>query len=189
MPAVLLLMLPALAAPFSCCRLPPLDLQTTTGKAAADITMEEANDIVEQLLKKVLESQPTSSRGRKRKPSKPYWLCCDNATVHNNVMEVLNKPEYSQYFQLWPQPSNSPECNKAVEHTHSQVQHAVHKWYGQLRSAEPQRRVTVQEGIAKARDTFFSISRESIKADILSLPATWKAIIAAEGDHIPHKLS
>jgi hypothetical protein len=157
-----------------------LNLQTTTNKEAKDITMQEVNDIVKELL--AVLSDKKAELGMKR--TDKFWICLDKATVHNEVVQVVGTKA-----KLWPQPPHSPDCNKPIEHVHAQVDAGVHAWLLDTRQHHPSHTITVEESKAKVEEVFYSMPTSSIKADVESLPSTWEAIIANHGGFVASKLS
>ena len=142
--------------------------------------MQEANDIVKELL--AVLSEKKAELGMKR--NEKFWICLDKATVHNEVVQVVGTKA-----NLWPQPPHSPDFNKPIEHVHAQVDAAVHAWLLESRQSQPSHKVTVEQSKAKVEEAFYNIPTSSIKADVESLPSTWEAIIANHGGFVANKLS
>jgi hypothetical protein len=155
-------------------------LQRTDGEAALDITMQEANDIVKQLLQEL--SRRNLELGMKR--TDKFWICYDKATVHNQVQQILGTQA-----KVWPQPAKSPECNKPIEHVHGWIDADMHKWLRRVRRQEAGHRITPEECKAQCTELFKKIPASTIAADVDTLPDTWQAIIDAGGGHIAADLS
>lgn len=128
------------------------------------ITMQEANDIVRQLLAAL--SAAKAQHGFKR--TDKFYICYDHATVHNQVAAVLGNRAL-----IWPQPSHSPDCNKPIEHVHAQVDDKMKRWLKQRRAEVPRRKIVVQEAMDECTRVFKNIPQASITRDVASLPKTW----------------
>lgn len=128
------------------------------------ITMQEANDIVRQLLAAL--SAAKAQHGFKR--TDKFYICYDHATVHNQAAAVLGNRAL-----IWPQPSHSPDCNKPIEHVHAQVDDKMKRWLKQRRAEVPRRKIVVQEAMDECTRVFKNIPQASITRDVASLPKTW----------------
>lgn len=144
------------------------------------ITMQEANDIVRQLLAAL--SAAKAQHGFKR--TDKFYICYDHATVHNQVAAVLGNRAL-----IWPQPSHSPDCNKPIEHVHAQVDDKMKRWLKQRRAEVPRRKIIVQEAMDECTRVFKNIPQASITRDVASLPKTWQAIVDNHGGFVPNDLS
>ena len=144
------------------------------------ITMQEANDIVRQLLAAL--SAAKAQHGFKR--TDKFYICYDHATVHNQVAAVLGNRAL-----IWPQPSHSPDCNKPIEHVHGQLDAKMKSWLVELRQQQPNAHPTPQQCKDQLRAFFNSITPASINADVATLPATWQAIVNNDGGYVAGKLS
>jgi hypothetical protein len=142
--------------------------------------MQEANHIVKKLLEAL--SAAKAQHGFKR--TDKFYICYDNATVHNQLAGVLGSRAL-----VWPQPSHSPDCNKPIEHAHAQVDAGMKQWLKQRRAQMPRGRIPVEEAKAECTRVFHSISQASIASDVASLPETWQAIVDHHGGFVPDALS
>jgi hypothetical protein len=75
-----------------------LTLQTTTGKAASDITIQEFNELLADL-KAVLESRRLASGLRR---GEQFIICIDHATAHNQAADF--GPRLAALAPSTPQP-------------------------------------------------------------------------------------
>lgn len=142
--------------------------------------MEEANHIVKQLLSEMSQAKIRAGIPRTEK----FYICYDHASVHSEIAQVLGHRAL-----IWPQPSHSPECNKPIEHIHSQVDENEKGWLKRKRAEQPRGAIAVEVAKAECTRFFKGISLESIQRDVHSLPATWDAIIASRGGFIPSAVS
>jgi hypothetical protein len=105
-----------------------------------------------------------------------FIIVLDNGPVHTNAEAICGQDTI-----VCPHPSRSPDCNKIVEHTHSFVDATMKAWLVQWRRQYGPVNPTVQQCKERCEQIFKSITAASIHKDVLSLPATWRAVVAAEG--------
>jgi hypothetical protein len=142
--------------------------------------MLEFNHIFRELVQ-VLKNRKIDA-GLKR--SEGFILCIDGASVHNEAHNLLPRG-----WQLLPHPAHSPECNKPIEHVHSQMDEKMHSWLLQWRESHPNTNPTPQQCKDQCVAFFTALPADKIEADINTLPDTWEAIVAARGDYIAPRLS
>lgn len=118
------------------------------------------------------------------KRTENFIICIDQATVHNEAHTLLPRG-----WQLLPHPAHSPECNKPIEHVHSQMDTKMHDWLLEWRQSSGNRHPTPQQCRDQCIAFFTALPASRIEADIKTLPDTWEAIVAAGGDYIAPGLS
>ena len=162
-----------------------MHLQTKGGpghpsKPASDITTAEFNDIFRELVQvlqnRKIEAGLTRTQG--------FIICLDHATVHSDAESLLPPG-----WKLLPHPPHSPECNKPIEHVHSQMDEKMHSWLLEWRELHPGTNPTPQECKQQCEAFLTALPASRIAADINTLPDTWEAITAAGGGYIAPSLS
>ena len=107
-----------------------------------------------------------------------WYLSFDATSVHGDVAKVAGDRAL-----IWPMPPHSPDCNKPIEHIHAQMDQWAHKLVRELQARVPPGRLTSPEAQEQAATHFYSLSADAITDDIMSLVATWNAIIAHDGGY------
>jgi len=149
-------------------------------KDASDITTAEFNNIFSELVQELQDRKIEA--GLKR--NEHFIFCLDHATVHKEA-DTLLPPGW----QLLPHPAHSPECNKPIEHVHGHMDVLMHKWLLEWREQVGRTNPTPQQCKQQCMDFFTALPADKIAADINTLPATWRAMVAARGDYIAPSLS
>lgn len=110
-----------------------------------------------------------------------WYLSCDSASEHDAAdLAGLN---------IWPKKYRfelaylSPDQHKVVEHVHNYIGDSFHSWYRR----NMQRKPTVEQCKSKIKELFFNYPVSAVQADVLSLPATYQAIIDAAGMYPPKR--
>ena len=156
-----------------------LCLQTKrTGEDAKSVTEREFNDMLKELVKLLEEKKKDAGLQAQDK----FYLCYDNASVHESARKVLGTK-----WLRWEHPAKSPECNKPVEHIHAVLDAHMHKWVREQLRQNPTHRLSPEECLAENSKVFHALPVNSIYKDVMSLPDTWNAIVAAKGGHIASK--
>lgn len=116
-------------------------------------------------------------------PHEDWSVVYDNASIHKNFPAII--AGHAVWHPIAP---HSPDCNKPIEHVWGQMEAAKGAWVQQQQEQEPSVRVTAAAFRQAVQEMFFSISRESIAADVATLPATYDAVVAAGGGYPPAAL-
>lgn len=150
------------------------------GKKAKGITIQEFNEIMEELLQKLEERRQEAGLAR----TDCWFICFDQATAHTGADAVL-----ADRALLWLQAPHSPDTNKPIEHVHAQLDSHMHKWLRTQRTQHAGTRITVAACMQELQRAFAALSTSSIAADVHTLPETWKAIVDNEGGYVAGRFS
>ena len=107
----------------------------------------------------------------------------DNPAIHKAAAEELEAAGFDQKDKLFL-PEYSPDIHKVVEHVHGQIKQEFRR-----RLAKDTRLKSPEQMVRLLKSVFNGIKAESIKKDVLSLYATFDAIIEADGDFVCKALS
>lgn len=135
----------------------------------------EFTDIMEEA-KRILDSRPMR---RKLAPGERYMVSYDNDRVHQgaNLTEVGIMDE--DRFEL---PELSSDMHKVVEHVHAWLQFRMQQWL----ETQENNKLTVRQCMDELERLFYKeLKLESIRKDVHSLKATYKAVIDHQGGYIP----
>lgn len=135
----------------------------------------EFTDIMEEA-KRILDSRPMR---RKLAPGERYMVSYDNDRVHQgaDLTEVGIMDE--DRFEL---PELSSDMHKVVEHVHAWLQFRMQQWL----ETQENNKLTVRQCMDELERLFYKeLKLESIRKDVHSLKATYKAVIDHQGGYIP----
>lgn len=132
-------------------------------------------------MKAVLESRRLASGLRR---GEQFIICIDHATAHNQATQILGPG-----WQLLPHPPHSPDCNKAIEHVHGQLDAKMKQWLVRLRETQAGVNPTPAQCKDQLVSFFNAIPATSIAADVATLPETWQEIVDNGGGYICDRLS
>lgn len=107
----------------------------------------------------------------------------DNASIHAEFEELC-----AGQAVLHAIAPHSPDFNKPIEHVWGQMEASKAAWVEQQRGQTPPARVTPAAFRQAVQGFFDNITRESIAADVASLPATYAAVKDAGGGYPPAAL-
>lgn len=143
------------------------------GKRASAPTAEEFRDVMVHSILPAIEAKVAPLvRG---KPLLSY----NNATIHTKAGPMLQAAGAFTRCERVAAPAQSPDLQKVVEHTHGRIQQ---RWQRELRG-DGQKVLSMPKYISRLRKIFEEVATPAmVEADVRSLPATYKAVIAAKGD-------
>lgn len=116
---------------------------------------------------------------RKLKRGESWLYSIDGDRIHQGAdLEEVGIGEED----LWPHPPLSSDMHKVVENVHAWLQQKMEDWVAKQKD----RKFTVEE-CKEQLEKFFSLGykKESIQANVESLPLTYSAIQLADGGYIP----
>lgn len=107
----------------------------------------------------------------------------DNASIHAEFAELC-----AGQVVVHPIAPHSPDFNKPIEHVWGQMEASKAAWIEQQRGQQAPAAITPAAFREAVRGFFNNITRESIAADVASLPDTYAAVQAAAGGYPPAAL-
>jgi uncharacterized protein YydD (DUF2326 family) len=149
-------------------------LQTKGGQPAKGITSMEFEHIMKKLKQHMEEPQM-----KQLLPRGERWLYSwDNDKVHQGAKLENMCMEQEERFEL---PELSSDMHKVVEHVHAWLQARMQQWL----EDKDEEKLTVEQCTAELVRLFEQeLQQESIKKDVKSLKATYKAVIERRGGYI-----
>jgi hypothetical protein len=156
-----------------------LDLQNHKGQVAQAIAYQEACHIIEGEMKPAAEKLVATHK--KFKGEIIYSF--DNDRAFTKAVPLLKERGIITDTNRAPLPPKSPDMHKVVEHCHAIIVAHFQKFL--LRQKDLNKPMAFY--IKALEDIFFThITAKSVMADVKSLKATYRAIIAAKGAY-PNK--
>ena len=147
-------------------------MQTKKGVAARGPTAEEFLHVMEyfQEKAKAVTSDPEFKQSFNQRANLKFSY--DNPPIHRNLpLPCIDRV---------PLPPRSPDMHKVIEHIFGILTGKMNE--SLARDAQLKGVVKYK---AELERLFFSISPKSVNKDVLSLPSTYKEIVAAQGDWPP----
>lgn len=180
-----------MACPFS-------SLQTVRNKKAkACVSQEFVKSVLAKLVKevqhKVLPRLHEMFPKLKRAPGGGVLYQWDNASIHTRASpQELGKLGITHEMVL-EHPENSPEFNKVVEHTHANLAKAFEQALAETalgKDVEGYKRLFQRTAMPFHHVPAYAtaLTAGAIARDFESLPDTWNAVVAANGNGIPRSL-
>jgi hypothetical protein len=146
------------------------------GKAAGAPTGAEVQGFISDLIKLLQLRRAEAGL----QPREDWAFVYDNASVHAELGCVCAGKVVVVHI-----PPHSPDFNKPIEHVWGQIDAHVHAWVRQRQQQQPGARITAAQLQAQVAAAFQGVSKDSVAADVASLPDTYEAVIAARGAYPP----
>lgn len=166
-------------------------------KPKACVSKEFVNSVLATLVKEVkrqvLPPLHKAFPKLKHAPGGGVLYQWDNASIHTRASpQELGKIGITHEMVL-QHPENSPEFNKVVEHTHANLATAFEQALaetGPAKDVEGYKRTFKRTAMPRTRVPAYAtaMTAAAIERDVMSLPDTWNAVVAANGKGIPRSL-